>query len=301
MSGGNPRHGLCGACMNIPPVFPRLALLSLLAFLPVAHAAGGEEAPGGVDETRSSPAENTPPLQENSPPSVKRTLSELLSLLEKAHGVTAFLDQSVSPDQMMPALSENLSPEQSIRILFADYDYFLFYGSDAEKASNHVRMVWVFPRSSGAEMRIVPKESLRRTCGSSATEPAGVPQQEDAVVSPHEQMRALNETLSSGDENTWNEALQSAIQSGLPITSQQLEDSIRNATSDHVRAEILSSVKLMPNLDPSEVQRLSDIAAQDSSPIARDVALELQKSLTSQESLQIPDPPLQPSETPPPQ
>jgi hypothetical protein len=285
--------------MKALPLFSLVAPVLLFTFLPVADAAAVEGESVVAGETSSSPGENPPTQQENSPSVANRTLSEHVSLLEKKHGVTIFLDQSISPGQGIHAFLENLSLEQSLRTLFADYDYFLFYGTDSEKVFNRIKMVWVFPRSRGAEMRIVPVESTQQACKPSGPDPSNVPRQEDGSVSPHEQMRALNEALSSGDENSWNEALQSAIQAGLPVTPQQLEDCFRNATSDHVRAEILSTVKLMPNLEPSEVQRLSDMAAQGSSPVVRDLALELQKSLSPQEQPQTPDPPFQPTDTPP--
>lgn len=299
--GGTPPTRSFGACMKILPMLHVVIMVSFFAFLHSADAAVVEGESIVAGETLSSPADNLPAPQGNSPPSTNRALSEHLSLLEKTHGVTVFLDQSISPEQSVPVPPEEISLEQAIRTLFADYDYYLYYGSDSEKASNHLKMVWVFPRSSGAEMRIVPKESIQLTCKPSGAEPSSVPQQSDGAVSPHEQMKTLNEALSSGDENTWNEALQSAIQAGLPVTSQQLEDFFRNATSDHVRADILSSLKLLPDVDSAEVRRLSDIALQDPSPLVRDMALELQKSLSSQEQLQTPDPSFQPADTPPPQ
>jgi len=221
--------------------------------------------------------------------------SEQLNALEKTYGIQFVLDPAVSSESGLKLLPDELNLEVVLQLLLKDYDYFLLYSSDDGKTPNRIKMVWIFPRSNGSEMQIISK-ALNSSVGNTETTlqyEKQLHQDESTTDTQTDTLKKLEDAISSGDENNWNDALQSAIQGGLALPQQQLEEMYVNAASEHVRADILSTIKLLPELDPVEIRRLTDIALQDSSPIIRDMALELQKSMFPQESVQ-PDPVITP-------
>jgi hypothetical protein len=255
--------------------------LAVAAWVGVAAFATAPPPPMG-QTLRSETAIALPELRVGDPDpstaagSSQRTLREVLTAIQREHGISIVLDRDV-PDTGHSGIDPTgLAPEEALRQALKGHDLFFHYGPKRDTGALELKRVWVFTHDRGENLQVMAKPA-QPASGLEISDP----QQRIAELhklsgqTDTDPQEALMWALADPVENVRQQALIAAQANGLPIAVEALETFLTSDPSEIVRKCALEVLTLNPEIDPSRMQGLLDHATHDSSMAVRELAASL--------------------------
>lgn len=243
--------------------------------LPQSQSPPAEVDPAPSRDRDSGPGSTSPA----NPP--RRTLKEIVTVIERIHGVSIVIDHTIPENSMTAVDPVTLSLDAVLRQAFQGFDLFIQYGPSPVTGEMQLRRAWVFPAGHGPAMEAAleaaePEEPPRSSTTKdriAAIHKLGEPPGRD--IDPQETLRWA---VSDPDDNVRHQALIAAQANGIRLEEEAIETILATDSSEIVRLAALEALTLNPDIAPYRLRaRLLDLARGDPSLAIRDMAAALLK------------------------